>query len=473
MNQDHNELDEPQKVLHIAVFSEFLEGFYQGEIANHIRQLCALKRYRFTAIRTASINKYSVPLGLEHYDGVIVIRNAISKELVERIITAKIPLVSVGYEYQRFNVPYVGSDNEAGMRLGLEHLMGVSKGPIGFVGKLAEFDHNARLDYFKLVLEDNNHPFDEACIFDSPQSSFIGGQRAAQQFMAQGKTCKAVLCASGLIGLGFFDYLKNSGVNIPEDVAVVSFDPISITPLVARNIVAIDQNLHLISCKSVNLIENLVANKPVVHHHWVQPKLLLPSEDLDRQLKSYLRTSTESIVSENTNYMKCVSANCFEWTRNICESSLDEIMSLSLIFKRYMNFASFSKFSSSNEVDLVLRNSYTRCGALGVDCGVNRARAEQYPEPFLANEYLVATHFPIELFGRNWGLLSFYGIREDNEEVSSYLSFSSFVDIVCFNLKTALECQVMSLTNNGEHDVDEAINLVVESFANQWSDGKG
>lgn len=80
---------------HIAVFSPYLQGFYLGEIVDQIRQLCSINHYKFTAIRTDSLATFDIPLGVSHFTGVIILKNAISPALADRILTMGIPVVSI------------------------------------------------------------------------------------------------------------------------------------------------------------------------------------------------------------------------------------------------------------------------------------------------------------------------------------------------------------------------------------------
>ncbi len=83
----------------IALITTYLSGYYLGEIVYNIRELSIINDFDLIAIQTRSIAKYDIPIGLNKFDGVIILINSISPVLAKEIIRLEIPTISIGYAY--------------------------------------------------------------------------------------------------------------------------------------------------------------------------------------------------------------------------------------------------------------------------------------------------------------------------------------------------------------------------------------
>ncbi len=162
-------------------------------------------------------------------DGVII-AGKISDKLVDYIQELGIPVVLVDYELKRQRFSSVLIDNRRGAAEAVRHLTQCGHKNIAFVGGDIEHPSIAeRYEGFKEVLAEYGITPDKNRIdVDEEDTRVVNGYNAMQRILKHGRP-SAVFAANDAMAIGCMQYLKQSGVKIPADVAVVGFDDIDIS----------------------------------------------------------------------------------------------------------------------------------------------------------------------------------------------------------------------------------------------------
>ncbi len=123
----------------------------------------------------------------------------------------------------------LGCDNLAGGRMAGEHLKSLGRMRVAFLGDASEHapEFQARYAGFLQVMAAAGSPLDPALQVDA-ESTEESGYHAALALLARGETFDGVFAACDLIALGAMRALREHGLRMPEDVAVVGFDGIPI-----------------------------------------------------------------------------------------------------------------------------------------------------------------------------------------------------------------------------------------------------
>ena len=122
---------------------------------------------------------------------------------------------------------YVCSDNAAGAREAVRHLVSLGRTRIAFAGGASDHWPEFRLrhsGYVEALREAGLEP-DPALQVDA-QSSEAAGYEAAVRMLDSGRPFDAVFAASDRIAMGVIGALRDRGLAVPGDVAVVGFDDI-------------------------------------------------------------------------------------------------------------------------------------------------------------------------------------------------------------------------------------------------------
>lgn len=133
--------------------------------------------------------------------------------------TLSIPTVMIGQFGETDGLSGVGVDFAAGARMGVEHLIGHGYTDIAFIGSAARHDSRERgwreaLAAAQLTPGELVHT----------TFSYEGGYNVGRRLTQSGELPRAVLAASDQIAMGLLTALRQGGVRVPEDVAIIGFD---------------------------------------------------------------------------------------------------------------------------------------------------------------------------------------------------------------------------------------------------------
>lgn len=95
-----------------------------------------------------------------------------------------------------------------------------------------------RVDGYRAALAQQNL---KECVVVDEEFSELGGIRAAEAILASGYDPTAIFAANDLMAIGVMQILRERGLAIPNDVAVVGFDDISAAKLVTPSLTTVAQ----------------------------------------------------------------------------------------------------------------------------------------------------------------------------------------------------------------------------------------
>ncbi len=171
----------------------------------------------------------SVPRFLleRNVDGVII-AGKINPKLVDYVDRLGLPMMLVDYTLPRKRISSVLIDNRKGAYLAVQHLVSLGHREIGFIGGDIEHPSLAeRFLAFKDCLTENGiAPKQNLIITDEPDSGMNNGSSAMRHILERGGKPTAIFAANDAMAIGCMQYVKQQGMNVPDDVAIVGFDDI-------------------------------------------------------------------------------------------------------------------------------------------------------------------------------------------------------------------------------------------------------
>ncbi len=154
-------------------------------------------------------------------DGLIITADNVSNPFVPALLDRGMPFVYVGRPTKPEQVTFVDVDNFAGGYNATTHLI-----KLGYqrIGQIATAHNTAGIDRdrgFRQAMQDRNMPLDEDLIAygDFTEKSGYDGMKALLPHRPD-----AVFVQSDSMGLGASRALRDAGLCVPEDVALVGFD---------------------------------------------------------------------------------------------------------------------------------------------------------------------------------------------------------------------------------------------------------
>ncbi|MCF3122402.1 LacI family DNA-binding transcriptional regulator, partial [Streptomyces arenae] len=163
-------------------------------------------------------------LAAHRVDGVLLVSVHADDPLPDLLEQLEIPAVISGRRSADETLASVDSDNFAGARAAVDHLLDRGRRTIATItGRLDVYGAQRRLDGYRDALEGAGHEVDEALIV---QGDFTeeGGRRAMTELLERAPALDAVFAGSDVMAAGARQVLRTAGRRIPEDVALVGFD---------------------------------------------------------------------------------------------------------------------------------------------------------------------------------------------------------------------------------------------------------
>jgi DNA-binding LacI/PurR family transcriptional regulator len=161
-------------------------------------------------------------------------------------------LLDIGAPFIVWGIPLPGccycsvmGDNVTGGRLAADHLIRSGRKRIAFLGGPSEeLEVQQRLDGFKSALNDGGMKIDQKLIAYGDFSDTSGAETALR-LLEQTPDLDALFVNSDLMAIAAMDALRSKGRQIPDDIAVVGYDDLSIAEHSNPPLTTIRQNVPL------------------------------------------------------------------------------------------------------------------------------------------------------------------------------------------------------------------------------------
>lgn len=175
-------------------------------------------------------------------DGVIVLCQSDQEDVLQSVSQTYLPLVVWGEAPADSKYCCVGTDNLSGGRIATEHLLKQGRRRIAYAGMTDIPELNARhLGYLEALNAADRQPGPWIPI---PLAYDAASDMLRTQLEAAGEI-DAVFAASDMIAMGVVRALSALGRNVPDDVAVVGYDDVSLAAYVHPPLTTIRQDLRL------------------------------------------------------------------------------------------------------------------------------------------------------------------------------------------------------------------------------------
>ena len=147
----------------------------------------------------------------------------------------------------------IGCDNFSGGQSVTRHLLSHDYRSFAFIGDIGDKapEFQSRYDGFLSAL-DKHHTHHQ---YDAISSDEAGIEAAKHLLETTSALPDAIVCAADIIAVGVLQQLKEAGIRVPEDVAVVGFDNIQLAAFTTPGLTTVQQNTAQAGEK---LVENLL-----------------------------------------------------------------------------------------------------------------------------------------------------------------------------------------------------------------------
>lgn len=162
-----------------------------------------------------------------HVDGVVLMGLPPDAPGIGELARNGIPLVAVDLDVAGRKSATVVSDNVAGARMAVEHLVTLGHRRLAHIcGHLSSLAGRERLKGYQTALSAARLHYDPQLVADGDWT-LEGGYAAMRSLLDQPQRPTAVFAGGDLMAIGAIHALHDAGLRVPEDVAVIGFDDIA------------------------------------------------------------------------------------------------------------------------------------------------------------------------------------------------------------------------------------------------------
>jgi LacI family transcriptional regulator len=218
---------------------------------------------------------------LEHNVDGVIIAGKISASWIDFIAERNIPLLLIDYDLPRYNLSSVGIDNRTGAKLAVAHLRRGGHTKIGFIG--GDIHHpsiNHRYTAYRDTLQGMGIELSSTWIdIDEPNTRMVDGYEAGKKiFSHNSNRPTAIFAANDAMALGCMKYLKEAGLKIPNDVAIVGFDNVEAGLPVEPRLTTVNVHREEMGCVAIRRMAEMIRDKSQVVTKTVTPVELVVRE---------------------------------------------------------------------------------------------------------------------------------------------------------------------------------------------------
>ncbi len=191
-------------------------------------------------------------------DGLIVAPTGASIDLLDDVIHEKLPVVYVSRAPEGTHRSYVVIDNVRGGFLATKHLIEAGHRTIGFIGASQdEATCRERFEGYTMAFEKYGMTVADKYIKQGDFKQQSGSDLVKE--MLEGEDYPGgIFAVNDLLALGAVEAVKNAGLRVPEDIAVVGFDDIAIASLQEIQLSTINQPKYQMGRIAVEMLVEII-----------------------------------------------------------------------------------------------------------------------------------------------------------------------------------------------------------------------
>jgi DNA-binding LacI/PurR family transcriptional regulator len=178
-------------------------------------------------------------------DGFILMTSSRKQTHIKALVEMGAPFIVWGIPTPNSSYCSVTGDNFTGGKLAAEYLIRSGRQRIAFLGGPAgELEIQQRFHGYETALQAAGRGIDPALLAYGDYSH-TSGLDAMQRLLEQAVDLDAVFVCSDLMAIGAIDVIRERGGRLPEDIAVVGYDDLSIAAFNNLPLTTIRQNIPL------------------------------------------------------------------------------------------------------------------------------------------------------------------------------------------------------------------------------------
>ncbi|HPG38956.1 MAG TPA: LacI family DNA-binding transcriptional regulator [bacterium] len=201
------------------------------------------------------------------FDGMILVKAKLDDPNINALAESDFPFVLVNYKKFSKKLNFVDSRNVEGATMAIKYLYDSGHRDIAFVaGSIDETNAKDRLKGYLDTIKELGLEYNENWIVYGDFNKEKAFQEA-QKILNCSKRPTAIFCADDSMAIGVIERLRQEGLRVPNDIAVMGFDDIEIAEYIKPALTTIRQPIYELGKTASQSLLNLIngKQKPPLH----------------------------------------------------------------------------------------------------------------------------------------------------------------------------------------------------------------
>jgi LacI family transcriptional regulator len=209
-------------------------------------------------------------------DGFIIATSKRNHPILEKIAKSGTSIVLINRTTDRDDISSVISDDAAGIRAAVNHLVELGhKHIVHLAGPTDLSTGRDRATAFLDAMHENHLPTSKTDIFLCEQYSISEGYAATKQIFATRSDVTALVAANDRIAVGVLQALRDLKLSCPDEISVVGFNDMPFVDLVSPPLTTVRVNQYAIGTQSAELLLDRLADSSTLTKTVVLPVKLI------------------------------------------------------------------------------------------------------------------------------------------------------------------------------------------------------
>jgi DNA-binding LacI/PurR family transcriptional regulator len=199
---------------------------------------------------------------------------------------ADVPMVLLGEGPAPLSIDHVMIDNLEAATRATAHLAALGRRRIGFFGHehgSPSYTSEVRMMGYQRGLERAGLTLDMSLLISSEEISARSANAALGAALDAGQRFDALVCRDDLAAIGALRALQERGFRVPEDVAIVGWDDISMASFTHPTLTTVAPDTRALARTALDLLEERIAGFDGLGRHRIVPHALVARESAPAQ----------------------------------------------------------------------------------------------------------------------------------------------------------------------------------------------
>jgi DNA-binding LacI/PurR family transcriptional regulator len=220
----------------------------------------------------------------KHADGIIFTGGIFNgRDLTETLSNLSTRAVAIGRIEGDF--PSVRVDNAGAAHIAVEHLAGLGHKEIAFInGAVESTTMIDRLQGFRDALDRFRCPRRDKFIL-SGSLTLSGGYEGTKTLIGYGRRPTAIITANDQMAFGAVKAVKEAGLRIPRDIALIGFDNVPLCSYFEPSITSVEIPKYKLGAAAMETLVDLIQGREIEQTRWFKVSLIKRESTIPRPEK--------------------------------------------------------------------------------------------------------------------------------------------------------------------------------------------